>query len=70
MLEFIDSFDRFGRGVFMGIMVGIGIDLVVILLLKDKDLIMNGKFKSKIMWIIVIKVYRKYIYLFWMLVLF
>lgn len=48
----------------MGIMVGIGIDLVVILLLKDKDLIMNGKFKSKIMWIIVIKVYRKYIYLF------
>lgn len=49
MLEFIDSFDRFGRGVFMGIMVGIGIDLVVILLLKDKDLIMNGKFKCKIM---------------------
>lgn len=43
----------------MGIMVGIGIDLVVILLLKDKDLVMNGKFKSKIMWIIVIKVYRK-----------
>lgn len=49
VLESTDSFDRPGRGVLMGIMAGTGIDPAVILLLKDKDSIMNGKSKSKIM---------------------
>lgn len=49
VLESTDSFEWPGRGVLMGIMAGTGIDPAVILLLKDKDSIMNGKSKSKIM---------------------
>lgn len=49
MLESIDSFDWPGRGVLMGIIAGTGIDPAVILLLKDRDSIMNGKSKCKMM---------------------
>lgn len=49
VLESIDSLDRPGRGVLMGIMAGTGIDPAVILLLKKKGLIMKGKSKCKMM---------------------